>query len=59
MPDSKIASYYQKKYRVFQRRNERALAEQRVLFLESRFRATTRLLEPLKWEAIEAQLGDA
>lgn len=59
MTDPKVLEYFDKKRLVFRRQNNRVLVEFRIYFLEEQFRSTNRLLEPIKWETIEIQLGEA
>ena len=54
-----VHKYFEKKRAVYRRQVDRVMAEVRVRYLEQQFRGTIRLLEPLKWESLEIQLGDA
>jgi hypothetical protein len=59
MSNPAVQKYFEKKRLVYRRQVDRVMAEARVRYLEQQFRGTVRLLEPLKWESLEMQLGDA
>ena len=59
MTNPVVQKYFEKKRMVYRRQADRVMAEARVRYLEQQFRGTIRLLEPLKWESLEIQLGDA
>ena len=59
MTDKAVLKYYEKKRLVIRRCNDRVMAEQRVRFLEYKFKTTIWYLERLEKETIEAQLGEA